>query len=336
MFRLLTPSRLASTPSRISKLFYSTKMSFTPSSILIFGATGNIGQHITSAIVGAQPKFDKVTIFTSQNTVDNKQDLLKSWSGINVVAGDISQGKDVSAALQGVDTVVSCVGRGALNAQTDLIQIAEAAGVKWFFPSEYGTDIEYGPASATEKPHQMKLAVRNYVRENVKSMKVTYLVTGPYIDFYFTMHPSVPQAGGWNVKAKESVLLGDGNGKVGFCSMRDVGRFLAASLRHPEASFGKALKVQSFVCTPKEIQAEFEKQTGGGWDVRFTPFDELKTLESRAWTEGSPVSTIFTLRRIWTEGGTLYEKNDNETVGMGPGSTDTLEWAVGQAVANAK
>lgn len=302
-------------------------MTFNPSSILIFGATGNIGQHITSAIVKASPSFKKVTIFTSPATAESKASLLAFWPGINVVTGDVKNEQDVSKALQGVDTVISCMGRGALMLQTDLIRLAEAAGVQWFFPSEYGTDIEYSLASANEKPHQMKLAVRKFIRENVKTMQVTYLVTGPYIDMYLDFSPNARTAGGWDPKTKESVLLGDGEGKVGFCTMRDVGKFMVASLRHPEYSFGKALKVQSFVVTPKEIQAKFEKYTRSEWKVSYTSLKDLKAFEARAWEEGDPAATIYTLRRIWTEGGTLYEKNDNEVVGIGPEDVDSLQWA---------
>lgn len=311
-------------------------MAFSPSSILIFGATGNIGQYITNAILAAQPSFNKVTIFTSPATLASKAVLLNSWKakGLSIIAGDARNPSDIASAYTGVDTVVSCFGREALMLQIELLRIAEEAGIKWFFPSEYGTDIEYNASSATEKPHQMKLAVRKFVRENVKNMKVTYLVTGPYIDMYFGMIPTAHSAGGWDPKTKEAVLLGDGEGRVGFCTMADVGKLLVASLHHPEASLNRALKVQSFVVTPKEITAEFERQTGGEpWKVSYTPLDELKQLEAKAWEEGKPLATVYTLRRIWTEGGTLYAKTDNESIGLKPEDMDSLELAVKQFLA---
>lgn len=115
--------------------------------------------------------------------------------------------------------------------------------------------------------------------------------------------------------------------------VNSVGKFLVASLRHPEASFGKALKVQSFVVTPNQVLAEYEKQTGGAkWQVSHVPLKELEELEAKAWAEGQPAATGYTLRRIWAEGGTLYEKNDNELIGVGPGDTDSLATAVGRAL----
>lgn len=105
-----------------------------------------------------------------------------------------------------------------------------------------------------------------------------------------------------------------------------------AALRHPEASFNKALKVQSFVVTPNEILAEFEKQTGAKWDVTYSSLQALRDSESKAWSEGKPYATILTLRRIWSEGGTLYEKTDNESIGLKDSDLETLEAAVKRAL----
>lgn len=108
---------------------------------------------------------------------------------------------------------------------------------------------------------------------------------------------------------------------------------MVATLRHPEESYGKALKVQSFVVTPKQVVAEYEKQTGAKWTVLSTSLDEIRKLEAKLWEEGKPTATSVTLRRIWAEGGTLYEKNDNELVGIKEGDTDSLEVAVKRALA---
>jgi hypothetical protein len=107
-----------------------------------------------------------------------------------------------------------------------------------------------------------------------------------------------------------------------------VGKAVVAALRHPEAAFNKALKVQSFVVTPKQILAEFEKQTGAQWQVSYTPLQTLRDAEKKSWADSSPFATIFTLRRIWAEGGTLYEKTDNDSIGLKDSELETLEDAV--------
>ncbi|KAK2023472.1 NmrA-like family protein [Colletotrichum zoysiae] len=312
---------------------------FTPSKILVFGATGNIGVFITNALLDATPPFGQITVFTSPATVEKKASLLDGWKkkGAKIVSGDTDDKEQLKAAYKDADTVISALGRDVIEKQIDLIKLAEETdSVKWFFPSEYGTDIEYNSKSAHEKPHQKKLKVRKYIRENVQRLKYTYLVTGPYADMFLVLSAAAPEAGGYDLANRKAVLIGDGEGKVGLITMKDVGTTLVASLRHPEASFNKALKVQSFVATGNDILAEFEKQTGAKWDVTYTPLQKLREAEEKAWAEGVPFATIFTLRRIWAEGGTLYDKTDNETIGLGPGDVETLEVAVKRALGKAQ
>ncbi len=99
--------------------------------------------------------------------------------------------------------------------------------------------------------------------------------------------------------------------------LHSVGKFLVAALQHPLASANRALKVSSFVRTQRQILAEFERQTGGmPWAVTYVPLGELKEREQKLWADGKPTAVVATLRRIWASGGTLYEKWDNEAIGM--------------------
>ncbi|KAM9880320.1 RNA polymerase Rpb7-like domain-containing protein [Verticillium dahliae] len=305
---------------------------FQPSNILILGGIGNIGYYIADAIIKAQPPFKQITVFIRKDSASKKQAFVKAFEarGVKVVTGDLETKSDIQAIYEGIDTVVSALGRDALERQIDLIREAEASdSVKWFIPSEYGTDIEYGPSSAAEKPHQLKLKVRRALREDTKRLEHTFVVTGPYSDMYFNLSDKFPEVGGFDAARKKAVLIEDGEGKIGFTTMPDVGKAVVAVLRQPEASFGKAIKVQSFVVTPKQILAEFEKQTGGEkWNVSYTPLQSLKEAEQKAWSQTPGTATLYTLGRIWAEGGTLYEKTDNESIGLKEAELETLEASV--------
>ncbi|KAH8896441.1 NAD(P)-binding protein [Thozetella sp. PMI_491] len=309
---------------------------FTPSRILLFGGTGVIGKYITSSLLRAKPAIGKLVLFTSANSATTKKEQLDKWKadGLEVVVGDLTNDADVTAAYKGVDTVISAVGRDGLQHQLNLLKLAEeSSSVKWFLPSEFGTDIEHNAKSPNEKPHQNKLKVRKYITENISRVKVTYVVTGPYFDMWVNTLANTEVIGGFKPDTKEAFIIGDGEGKVGFCTMWDVGKFVVATLRHPEASFGKALKVQSFVVTPNEVLAEFEKQSGAKWTVTKTPLEEIIALEAKRWEEKASNATSITLRRIWAEGGTLYAKNDNDVVGLGPSDLDPLSLGVERALA---
>ena len=125
-------------------------------------------------------------------------------------------------------------------------------------------------------------------------------------------------------------MVGDGNGRVSFTSMKDVGVLLVAALLHPEASKGKALKVNSFTATPAEIVREFERQTGEKWEVEYVSFEDLRKGEAEAWENENPMATAWTLRRIWGEGGTLYDERDNGRIGEP--RMETLEEQVEMAI----
>lgn len=300
--------------------------------ILIIGATGNIGKPITEQVIAAKANFGRIAILTSQNTATQKSSLIEALKsqGVEIFVGDVASEHDVKKAYQGIDIVVSAVGRGAILTQIELIKWAsETPAVKRFFPSEFGTDIEHNSRSPNEKPHQLKLKVRAYAK-TVPNLHFTYLVTGPYSDWYMTKNTQ-DDLSTFDVKGKRAVLLGDGNGKVAFTTMADVGRLLVAAVLHPSAEEHKILIVNSFTATPNEIVAEFEKQTGAKWDVSYTSLEKLKEIEKAAWEAGEGWATGATLRRIWTEGGTLYDRpRDNALIG--DPKVETLQDQVGQII----
>lgn len=197
--------------------------SLKASNILILGATGFIGQYITEKVIAAQPAFHQVTIFTSPETATSKAQLLESWKktgNVQVVTGSADSESDIKAAYRDhqIDTVICAFGRTAIAKQIELIRWAEETdNVKWFFPSEYGTDIEYGPKSKDEKPHQQKLKVRRYIREETKRLQVSYVVTGPYFESW--VEKRTPPLPGFDAEKKEALLIEDGEGRIGFTTM---------------------------------------------------------------------------------------------------------------------
>ncbi|KIW95064.1 uncharacterized protein Z519_03646 [Cladophialophora bantiana CBS 173.52] len=301
-------------------------------SILIIGSTGVIGTYITRAIVDARENFERICVLTSEKTlVEKVQDIaaLEAW-GVEIFTGRLESESAVKRAYEGIDTIVSCVGRGGIEKQINLITWAEQVGVRRFFTSEYGTDIEYWPESAHEPPHQLKLKVRAHMK-TMKRLEHTYLVTGPYSDLYFGTMKARPELGQFDVKEKKAVLLGDGNGPVSFTAMADVGKFVVAALLNTTASRNTTLIVHSFTATPHEILAEYERQTESQWQKSYTSLDRLKQIEKEEYQIYSALATVVTLRRIWTEGGTLYKYYD-ETI-LGQIETETLQ---SQVAANIK
>ena len=311
------------------------------SNILIIGGTGLIGEHISNAIVSARHhNFNRIGLFTSTNTLFTKADFIDGLRarGVEIIAGDLRLADDVREAYAGFDTIVSCVGRQVITAQLDLIKIADAhPDVRRFFPSEYGTDVAHSATSSSELPHQAKLKVRAALAA-CRSLEYTFVVTGPYGDadrgLYLSAAPAETEvSGSFDVKRKQAVLLGDPDGEINLTTMRDVGKLVVAALCHPAEARNRALLCNSFTTTPRAILKEFEKQTGGdAWEVSVTDLETLKKLEKDAWAKKDARAVPLSLRRIWSDGGTLYgQKRHNAVIGMDDG-VDSLESAVGQAI----
>ncbi|KAL1998687.1 hypothetical protein VTN02DRAFT_5728 [Thermoascus thermophilus] len=115
-------------------------MSFRPRNLLFFGATGNIGQHILAGVLAARDEFARVAIFTSPATAQAKAtflDGLKTEKRVEVIVGDIRDEEAVRKAYEGIDTVISALGRLAIASQIALVRLAAASpSVRWFLPSE--------------------------------------------------------------------------------------------------------------------------------------------------------------------------------------------------------
>lgn len=77
----------------------------------------------------------------------------------------------------------------------------------------------------------------------------------------------------------------------------------------------RALKLNSFTTAPVEIQAEFERQPGKKWSVFYSSIEKLRLVEAEACKQRVDAALALTLRRIWTEGGTLYATRDNGLIG---------------------
>jgi nucleoside-diphosphate-sugar epimerase len=320
--------------------------------ILVFGATGVVGKVLVNSLLNAGNIFDRIGVFTSADTTASKAETLNNLEarGAEIIIGDLYKDTDVLEAykgnghkdsseygavidtMPGFDTVVSAVGRFAIDKQIDLIKLAEKSPtIVRFIPSEYGTDIAYNERSATEKPHQKKLKVRAALESgDFQNLAYTYIVTGPISDLYMGNMSAEPQMGSFDVAGREATLLGDGDDPVSLTSMADVGRLLVAILKNPAFCDRRAIRVNSFTTTPHAILAELERQTESKWKVAYTSCGELRRLEDTAWAANNPLASIYTLRRIWTEGSTLYEETDNKAIGME--KMDTLEMIVQETV----
>lgn len=93
-----------------------------------------------------------------------------------------------------------------------------------------------------------------------------------------------------------------------------------SSLLTPEASANATLRVSSIDAKPSEIIAALETIENKKLKTEYVTLEEFRKAEEKAWSEGAPDATVYTLTRIWYEGGSdftrkpraLYLRDGNE------------------------
>ncbi|KZT61964.1 NAD(P)-binding protein [Calocera cornea HHB12733] len=286
--------------------------------ILLIGSTGTIGYHILQAFLPKVASFKRVAIFTSQNTVDTKKDLIDQVkaAGAEVLVGDLGNEAQIKETFSGFDTIISALGRGALHLQPELISIAASlTPPKRFFPSEYGTDIRYDPVTSPhEIPHQNKLKVRAHIEALAREGKITYtyIVTGPFADtFFLSRIPAFPV--GLNMGNSTYGIVGPEDPaqqkKISGTTYSDTARYVLSAVQAPpETTKNATLRVQSFTATPAELQKGFENVLGKPLKTIYTPLDTVRKVEKEKQEAKEPAAVVYTLNRIWYEGGSDFSR----------------------------
>ncbi len=79
-----------------------------PQNLLIIGATGVIGKHITRELISAKSSFGRIAVLTSENTIQKKAGDINNLtqSGIEVLMGDVTNEEEVKKAYHGLPCIL--------------------------------------------------------------------------------------------------------------------------------------------------------------------------------------------------------------------------------------
>ena len=161
--------------------------------ILVLGA-GELGMAVVRTLVRrTAPAAIPVTVLlrpaTIQSTDPVKQkdvEELRSL-GVEIVPGDLSDqsGAALAAIFRRFDTVISCTGFvGGPGVQLKLARAALDAGVKRYFPWQFGVDYEVIGRGSAQDLFDEQLDVRDLLRSQVQTEWVI-VSTGMFTSFLF-------------------------------------------------------------------------------------------------------------------------------------------------------
>jgi hypothetical protein len=136
--------------------------------------------------------------------------------GANIQTYDV-EGSDPIAGLKSVDVLISTVGFYSLGLQSKLINAAAKAGVRLFVPAEFGdtpTDDE------TDQLSKLKVDARKQAAE--LGLPTAAYFTGMWTEWVLHL--------GFDVKARQITINGDGEAELSMTSIVDVADFVAYTL----------------------------------------------------------------------------------------------------------
>lgn len=241
--------------------------------VAIAGGTTGIGSNVVREIL-ATKKHRVVVLSRSERPALEEK-------GVSVSLVDYSSAQSLETALQGVHTVISCIwsyGPDFGTSQLALLKAAEDAGVKRFVPSDWGTD-HYGSVNA----YAAKTTVWNAVKAS--GLEYTRFINGIWMNLWGLGTPrnEAEALSGYagppfliDMKKRTALIPGDGSQKVVFTSMRDVGKFVAASLdlQHWDPDSRIVGDEKSYA----EVVDLAESITGASFEKIYYPESQIKTV----------------------------------------------------------
>jgi saccharopine dehydrogenase-like NADP-dependent oxidoreductase len=144
--------------------------------VVIFGASGNVGQYVVPALLKAGVKVTVVTRKGSNTTLSNENATLAT--------ADYSSQSELVSIIRGHGSVISLLSAGAVSLQRNLIDAAIEAGATFFIPSEFGHDTTNEEVTSLLPIFSGKTGITTYLQEKEKDgLNWTGIITALFFDW---------------------------------------------------------------------------------------------------------------------------------------------------------
>ncbi|CAI7630615.1 unnamed protein product [Penicillium glandicola] len=257
--------------------------------IALFGANGQVGRHVFNTLIGwKEPEF-KVVAFVSPTSDFDLSDYSEVKATVERVDLNDATVDDLAVTLAShkVDVVVSTLGRQVITKQGIIQDAAAKAGVKRFFPSEFGMhQIPWFPGEGgyLHPTWDMKIKCLDDAIKHpaIQSGQMTYTVIG--CAELYDVHDE-PILCPWLEKDEaitkseyQVQCVGNPDAKMDYSSCADVAKYLVASIQYPERSENKILGFRSDFISYTEIALLLEKHSGKKARTNVTSIEQVKEI----------------------------------------------------------
>ena len=231
-------------------------------SIVVVGATGNLGGRIVTALLTKGANVIAVVRPTSDPA---KLDELKQ-KGVTIIQSEMTDAQELVPAFEGAAVVVSAV-QGLrdviVDTQSIVLDAVVAAGVARFIPSDFSSDFTKLTAGENRN-FDLRREFKAYLDK--APIQATSILNGAFADLLTYDMPLL------NFKTKQVGYWDDDDWRIDFTTMDDTAAFTAAAAL--DSSTPRFLRTASFQISPNELAAVAGQVSG-------TPFDVIR-LGSRA------------------------------------------------------
>lgn len=220
------------------------------STILVAGATGDLGGRITRALV---KRGAMVLALVRHDAVDAARERVREL-GAEVVLADVSDMSSAAAACQGVDYVVSALNglrEVILERQSVLLDASVAAGVPRFISSDYSADFT---ATAPGTNRNLDLRREFMGRADRASIKVTSILNGAFMDLLGAEMPIIQP------RIRRVLFWGDADQPLDFTTKDDVAAYTAAAAL--DSTTPRILRVAGDTLSVRDLARTLTRTTG--------------------------------------------------------------------------
>jgi hypothetical protein len=261
--------------------------------IAIVGANGNVGKHITSALL-AKGRFNITAITRARSSHTFPAD-------VNTAFVDYTDPSTIEAALRGQDALIITMSVYAPKDTSEiLIRAAAAAGVPWLLPNTFGmynreaVHLEViGPGKVEERNLIEGLGVSSWV--------------GFSCGFWYEHALSQPDFYGFDIQNRAVTFFDDGTERLNTSTWAQVGRAVASVLSLPiqPASSGnnsttslsdyrnRMVYLSSFTINQKDMFESLKRVTGTSdaeWTVSRIPAKQRFEEARASIAAGNPLA----------------------------------------------
>lgn len=247
---------------------------------LLVGATGFLGGELCRRLSN---QGRNVRAFVRTTADPAKLETLKKL-GCSLVYGDLRDPASLTAALRGVDEVVTTASTtfsrqpGDSIETTDqagqlaLVAAAKAARVRHFLYTSYSGGID-----KTAKPCALTVAKRT-VEKALKESGLTYTILRPTYYMQIWLSPAV----GFDAAHATATIYGNGELPLSWISLYDVAEFAVESLDNPVARNAVLELGGPEALSPLAVVKIFAEVTGRSFTVNHVPVETLEGQKAAA------------------------------------------------------